>query len=117
MRFQVLTVVSMKMSVFWDDAQCNLVKLTDVSEAFTAVSTSTRLHGATSHRTFPPLNYLYCSSFTIIIRTLHPVNLFHSDFFPTMQVAHSELFSAKLHKFGMLSPKTRKPKIKVGGFH
>jgi hypothetical protein len=36
MTFQVLTVASMKMTVFWVIAPCSIVEMTDVSEAFTA---------------------------------------------------------------------------------
>jgi hypothetical protein len=35
-RFEVLTVVSMKMVVFWVVAPCSLVKFTDVSEVLAA---------------------------------------------------------------------------------
>jgi hypothetical protein len=36
MRFQVLTAVSMKMTVFWDVVPCSLAKFTDISEVLTA---------------------------------------------------------------------------------
>jgi hypothetical protein len=47
-----------------------------------------------------------------MIKTVSPV---HSSFL-TLQVAYSEFFSEKLHKFVILSPSTRKPKIKEGIF-
>jgi hypothetical protein len=31
-RFQVLTAANMKMPALWDNAQCSLVKQTDISE-------------------------------------------------------------------------------------
>jgi hypothetical protein len=36
MTFHNLAAGSMKMSVFWDIAPCNLVDMTDVSKVFTA---------------------------------------------------------------------------------
>jgi hypothetical protein len=62
----------------------------------------------------PVLFLVYCvtTDWNVVVTSLFTSNPFHSWHFSALQVAHFELILVKLHKFAILSLKTRKPKIK-----